>query len=132
MTYSLSGNIFCFFILLSSFIFPVVKAEEKSPYSEAKAPELTEEAEKAIGRGLKFLISNQNKDGSWSSSDPENEESTPYAIGGTSLALMAFMVEGHFPGFGKYGKALDRGKNYLLKRAKDSPTGAMGVKMYEI
>jgi hypothetical protein len=96
MTYSLSGNIFCFFILLSSFIFPVVKAEEKSPYSEAKAPELTEEAEKAIGRGLKFLISNQNKDGSWSSSDPENEESTPYAIGGTSLALMAFMVEDIF------------------------------------
>ena len=66
------------------------------------------------------------------SKDPENEESTPYAIGGTSLALMAFMVEGHFPGFGKYGKALDRAKDYLFKRAKDSPTGAMGVKMYEI
>ena len=45
---------------------------------------------------------------------------------------MAFMVEGHFPGFGPYGQALDRGKDYLLKRAKDSPTGAMGVKMYEI
>ena len=45
---------------------------------------------------------------------------------------MAFMVEGHFPGFGPYGKALDRAKDYLLKRSKDSPTGAMGVKMYEI
>ena len=45
---------------------------------------------------------------------------------------MAFMVEGHFPGFGPYGKALDRAKDYLLKRSEDSPSGAMGVKMYEI
>jgi hypothetical protein len=99
--------------------------------TEAEAPELTEEAEQAIERGLKFLISSQNKDGSWSSKDLE-DRGAGYAIGGTSLGLMAFMVEGHFPGFGKYGKALERAKNYLLKRAEDSPTGAMGVKMYEI
>jgi len=100
--------------------------------TEAEAPELTEEAEKAIERGLKFLISSQNKDGSWSSKDLEKGEAAGYAIGGTSLGLMAFMVEGHFPGFGHYGKALERAKNYLLKRAEESPTGAMGVKMYEI
>ena len=107
------------------------RVDEDSSSSEAEAPELTEEAERAIERGLKFLISNQNKDGSWSSHDPE-DRGAGYAIAGTSLGLMAFMVEGHFPGFGKYGKALDRAKDYLLKRAKDSPTGAMGVKMYEI
>jgi len=100
--------------------------------TEAEAPELTEEAEQAIERGLKFLISSQNKDGSWSSKDLEKGEGSGYAIGGTSLGLMAFMVEGHFPGFGQYGKALERAKNYLLKRAEESPTGAMGVKMYEI
>ena len=100
--------------------------------AEAEAPELTEEAEKAIERGLKFLISSQNKDGSWSSADPEKGGGGGYAIAGTSLGLMAFMVEGHFPGFGPYGKALDRAKDYLLKRSKDSPSGAMGVKMYEI
>ncbi len=98
--------------------------------SETEAPELTEEAEKAIERGLKFLIANQNKDGSWTSMDPE--KGGGYAIAGTSLGLMAFMVEGHFPGFGPYGTALDRAKDYLLKRSKDSPSGAMGVKMYEI
>jgi len=107
-------------------------AKQESASAEAEAPELTEKAEKAIERGLKFLISNQNKDGSWSSRDLEKGEAAGYAIGGTSLGLMAFMVEGHFPGFGKYGKALERAKNYLLKRAEDSPTGAMGVKMYEI
>ena len=105
-------------------------ASETLATTEAEAPELTEEAEKSIDRGLKFLIATQNKDGSWSSKDGEKEGG--YAIAGTSLGLMAFMVEGHFPGFGKYGKSLDRAKNYLLKRSKDSPTGAMGVKMYEI
>jgi len=53
--------------------------------TEAEAPELTEEAEKAIERGLKFQISSQNKDGSWSSKDLEKGEGSGYAIGGTSL-----------------------------------------------
>ena len=91
-----------------------------------KAPELTEDAKKAIDRGLKYLIANQNQDGSWSMQNGD------YAIAGTSLGLMAFMVEGHFPGFGEYGDALDRAKEYLLKRSEESPSGAMGVKMYEI
>ena len=106
-----------------------VQAENNEPYqgsNSEEAPELTEEAEKAIERGLQFLIKSQNKDGSWTTA-----ESGDYAIAGTSLGLMAFMVEGHSR-FGPYGAALNRAKNYLLKRAKDSPTGAMGVKMYEI
>ena len=49
----------------------------------AEAPELTEEAEKAIERGLQFLLANQNADGSWSSDNGD------YAIAGTSLSLMA-------------------------------------------
>ncbi len=129
-------------LAMASFVVAPLAAQEKpadAPLTveapataEAEAPELTEEAEKAIERGLKFLISSQNKDGSWSSKDSEKGGGGGYAIAGTSLGLMAFMVEGHFPGFGKYGKALERAKDYLLKRSKDSPTGAMGVKMYEI
>ena len=103
----------------------VVSEREQSP-SRAEAPELTEEAEKAIERGLQFLLANQNPDGSWSS------ENGDYAIAGTSLGLMAFMVKGQFPGFGRHGKALGRAKNYLLKRSKESSTGTMGVKMYEM
>lgn len=101
-------------------------ADEERSTIAGEAPEMTEEAEKAIDRGLKFLLASQNADGSWSSKDGQ------YSIAGTSLGLMAFMVKGHFPGFGKYGEALDRAKKYLLKRSKDSPTGAMDVKMYEI
>jgi hypothetical protein len=91
---------------------------------EDGAPELTEAADKAIERGLEFLLKTQNKDGSWTS------ETGTISIGGTSLGLMAFMVRGHFPGFGKYGEALDRAKEFLLLRAGESPGGAMGS-MYE-
>ncbi|MDX1682368.1 MAG: prenyltransferase/squalene oxidase repeat-containing protein [Phycisphaeraceae bacterium] len=106
-----------------------VRAENDAPFelaSDEHAPELTEEAEKAIEKGLDWLIADQKKDGSWSMANGD------YAIAGTSLGLMAFMVEGHFPGFGRYGDALDRAKDYLLKRYQESNTGTMGVKMYEI
>ncbi len=88
------------------------------------APELTEAADLAIERGLQWLIATQNKDGSWSGKDGG------FYIAGTSLGLMAFMVKGHFPGFGRHGEALDRAKNYLLKAAEESPAGVMGT-MYE-
>lgn len=103
------------------------ETEQERRFSTAdQAPELTEAAEKAIDRGLQFLLANQNADGSWSSSNGD------YAIAGTSLGLMAFMVQGQFPGLGQHGEALDRAKDYLLKRSQESPSGAMGVKMYEI
>ncbi len=130
--------LFTGFVLAGFLTAPLAAQDEPAPTpapapgtTGTEAPEMTEQTEKAIERGLKFLIATQNKDGSWSSGDT-SDRGGGYAIAGTSLGLMAFMVEGHFPGFGKYGKALDRAKEYLLKRSKDSPTGAMGVKMYEI
>ena len=73
---------------------PTVVARKALPETAVVAheSESAEEAEKAIERGLNFLISNQNKDGSWSSKDLEKGEGSGYAIGGTSLGLMAFMV----------------------------------------
>lgn len=116
-------------LLLSCLITLPSFAENDAPFELSDgdtAPEMTEEAQKAIERGLKWLIATQNKDGSWSMDNGD------YSIAGTSLGLMAFMVEGHFPGFGEYGVALDRAKNYLIKRNKESASGTMGVKMYEI
>ena len=51
------------------------------------APELTEAADKAIERGLQFLLKSQNKNGSWTGENGATD------IGGTSLALMAFKVK---------------------------------------
>lgn len=88
------------------------------------APELTEAADLAIERGLQYLLSSQKPDGSWS-----NEEGV-FQTAATSLGLMAFMVKGHFPGFGRHGAALNRAKEFLLKRAEASDTGYLGG-MYE-
>lgn len=88
------------------------------------APELTEAADRAIDRGLEFLIATQRPDGSWAKEDGS------FSTAGTSLGLMAFMVKGHFPGFGRHGEALDRAKEYLLQKAEASSTGYLGG-MYE-
>jgi squalene cyclase len=85
------------------------------------APELTPKASQAIEKGLKYLLSVQKPNGSWG--DPE--------VGITSLALMAFMAQGHFPGFGPYGNELDRAKEFLLKKAQEGPIGYVGAVMYE-
>jgi len=98
--------------------------ENATAQEETGAPELTEAADKAIERGLQSLLKTQRTDGSWAG-DTGGE-----AIGGTSLALMAFMVKGEFPGFGRHGATLDRAKDYLLNRAEESPSGVMGG-MYE-
>ena len=90
------------------------------------APELTPEASQAIDKGLKFLLSNQQKDGSW-----RGDGQGGHAVACTSLALMAFMAKAEFPGFGPHGEQLDRGMKWLLKEAKKRPDGYMGAVMYE-
>jgi hypothetical protein len=90
------------------------------------APELTEEASAAIDRGLKFLLATQKPDGSW-----DNDGKGHYEIAITSLAMMAFMANAHFPGFGKYGKEMDRAKKFLMKRARARKDGYLGSTMYE-
>jgi squalene cyclase len=90
------------------------------------APELTLEASQAIDKGLKYLLSTQHKDGSWSS-----DGKGVNAVASTSLALMAFMSMAEFPGFGPHGKQLNRGMKWLLKEAKKRPDGYMGAVMYE-
>ena len=107
-------------VLALSCLLPAARAQD----DVAVAPELTEAADRAIERGFEWLIADQRPDGSWAS------DSGTHDIGATSLALMAFMVKGHFPGFGKYAEPLDRGKNYLLKRAEESESGVMAG-MYE-
>jgi hypothetical protein len=115
-----------------SMVFPTTAQDEATPGTapaveatpEGGAPELTEAADRAIERGLQHLIATQNQDGSWSGADGK------YKMAGTSLGLMAFMVRGEFPGFGRNGAALDRAKDFLLKHDRESETGYAGG-MYE-
>lgn len=93
--------------------------------AEDGAPELTREASKAIDRGLQYLLKIQRKDGSWDKDDGHVQ------VASTSLALMAFMVKGEFPGEGPNGEALDRAKDWLLEKAESAPDGYLGKSMYE-
>lgn len=103
---------------------PVAAVAAPETKADGDAPELTEAADRAIDRGLQYLVTTQNSDGSWSNPDGQ------FRMAGTSLGLMAFMVKGHFPGFGRYGASLDRAKDFLLEHDKRSPTGYAGG-MYE-
>lgn len=103
---------------------PATNPSTQSTTGEGAAPELTEAADRAIERGLQYLLATQNQDGSWSGPDGK------FKMAGTSLGLMAFMVRGEFPGFGRNGAALDRAKEFLLKHDRESPTGYAGG-MYE-
>ena len=62
----------------------------------------------AISRGLDFLGKEgvQNSDGSWGGDQNRVAE--------TSLSLMAFMLQGHVPGRGRYGRTMDNAITYLL------------------
>ena len=101
------------------------KAQHVNTKTEDGAPELTEETSKAIENGLKYLLTTQQKDGFWD--DGRGNFSTAC----TSLALMAFMVKGEFPGYGPNADALDRAKVWLLKQAKSVADGYLGKSMYE-
>lgn len=73
--------------------------------------EITPATEKAIQRGLSFLASRQNLDGSW---DTEYRRNT----GVMSVSLLAFLASGNLPGVGEYGVASAKGLTYILSRAK--------------
>jgi prenyltransferase beta subunit len=78
--------------------------------------ELTPAAERAIDKGLQYLASRQNRDGSWDDK---------YQAASTSCALMAFMLKGHFPKAGRHGAQLDRAVTFLIRRA-DERGGYLG------
>ena len=77
---------------------------------QVQIAELSPAAEQAIDRGLHYLATHQNRDGSWGARHHS-------AI--TALGLMAFMLKGHFPERGEYGQQLEKGLAWLLKRSEE-------------
>lgn len=75
-----------------------------------KITRLSADVIKAINRGLEFIVTTQNENGSFGKSNRP---------GGTALALMSFMVQGHIPGEGKYGKQMSKGIDYLVSIEKN-------------
>ena len=82
---------------------------------------LTPEARRSINSGLAYLAKPElrGKDGSWSG--------TGHPTADTSLSLMAYLLQGHVPGRGRYGKVMDDGLAYLINRGSESQSGYLGT-----
>lgn len=73
--------------------------------------------DKAIEKGLEYLLSSQREDGSYI-------EGYGNTVALASLAGMACLATGHVPGDAKYGKLIDRSLDYVLSSADE--TGYFG------
>ena len=100
---------------------PVGLAESDPAGSGVRIAELTHQAERAIDNALKFLARTQAPDGGWD---------TGYRAASTAVALMAFMLQGHFPKHGRYGKVVDKAVVFLLNKSKLG-VGYFGKNMYQ-
>ena len=92
------------------------------------APELTAKASQSIDMGLKYLLSIQQKTGSFSRVGKKGE--AKYSVSVTSLALMAFMANAHFPGSGPYGDKLDIAKEMLTTDRAEAKAKAEAERLF--
>lgn len=83
--------------------------------NNALAGEMTPAMEVAVARGLRWLASKQNNDGSFGD---QRQWGPSVAI--TSLSGLAFMADGHLPDRGAYGDSVGRAMDYVLRNCADS------------
>jgi prenyltransferase/squalene oxidase-like repeat protein len=86
---------------------------------------VTPEHEAAVVRGLEWLASHQNEDGSWTAkigyklNSDYRETKEDGHVGVTALAGTAFLAGGHLPERGEYGAVVDRALDFVLRAADD-------------
>jgi len=89
-------------------------APEQAPEQAQEAGEISPELDRAIARGLEFLATQQNADGSF------GDGTWGRGVAVTSLAALAYMADGHTPGRGRYGPIVERALAYVLDRSQQS------------
>lgn len=77
-------------------------------------PEVTPEARQAIERGVAYLISTQNRDGSWRTHGATGS----YPVAMTSLAGLALLAGGNTPAEGPYARNVSSALTFVLKSAR--------------
>jgi hypothetical protein len=88
-------------------------AQEKIDVKGKDPGELTPSAERAIQKGISWLIKAQNRDGSWG-----EDIGSPPCISTTALCLLALSATGDTPKRGKNAFSIRRGLNFIFQRAK--------------
>jgi hypothetical protein len=77
--------------------------------------EITPDSEKALKRGLDWLVQNQGGGGNWESDD----------LGLVSMGALAFLSAGYRDGMGPNGKACDKALQYVIRNAR--PSGLLNI-----
>lgn len=77
-------------------------------------PEITPAARRAIDRGLEYLVSQQNRDGSWRTKGSVGS----YPVAMTSLAGLALIAGGSTPTQGPYARNVSSALTFILKSAR--------------
>jgi hypothetical protein len=103
-------------------------AAEKDPEKTA-APLITPAADRAIQKGLEYLVAQQHEDGSFGKDVYRGN------VGVCGLGGMAFLASGSTPGRGPFGKHIDRSLDFILTNAEPSgllttPAGSKQWPMY--
>lgn len=100
---------------------PFAPAQDAARSADTRSVNLvTPETDRAIERGLSYLIRQQHTNGSFGS----NQYTDNIAI--TSLAGLAMLSSGSTPGVGPYGESLDRTLKFVLDNT--SPSGFVVVR----
>ena len=84
----------------------------------AKAQVTDDAVQRSVSKGLAYLASEQATDGRWEA------DGGSYRVAMTSLAGMAFLMNGDTPTQGRYADRVDRAVRYILSQVQ--PTGLIG------
>lgn len=90
-------------------------------YQVYRGTQVPPEVERMYEKGLKFLVSSQNADGSF----PGQYGSEPGVVG---FAIMSMLAHGDDPNHGPYAKTIKRAVDFVLKAQVDN--GYIGSSMY--
>lgn len=105
---------------------------ESEPESE-ETSDLARKARQAVANGLAYLAANQQANGSWLN-DVGYKLNYSYMVthrmgnhpGVTSIACLAFMAGGSYPGRGKYGDNVRRGLEFVLSSVSNEEGSTRG------
>ena len=93
---------------------PAVNQPGAAAILPARPAEINPEAHQAIERGIAYLISTQNRDGSWRT----HGSTGSYPVAMTSLAGLALLAGGNTPAEGPYARNVSSALTFVLKSAR--------------
>jgi hypothetical protein len=109
------------FTAITALVLFAGSASAQSPFARYEDP-IPSNVERMYVKGLKYLATSQQADGTWSGNYGNN-------AGVVGLAVLAFLAHGEDPTAGPYSTAIQRGVSKILQM-QDSSTGYIGSSMY--